>query len=759
MPFLRPRRIPVVVLAALTGTVGCDGESSPTDPGPPTGNLECEIQSYPCSLSEVDLPILVRSDELGDSVLAMLESGSSTADAAAWLAGQDGMADVMSGGLGVWFRLEGGRGTWVVTEGATLAEPGPSAAATGPVTPSRASPHVQDPPFVGAEHSVVAQAAPDHRALPRPAASRGSSMTLGAGVSLAEHIVSEIGSGPVTPSRVAPDFKPLSNIVGSGSVQKKALVLSSALWEFKSWDSGPAVRDILASTRGYEYEGGVTFVSNAESTATDVGLASFMGWDAYDVVHVMSHGMRVCDDSQCRGMIIVNELSTFFSEALSEGELIEKLKEVNQPGVDAVKRSGKRYIAVNADFFWIHAADVVDTVIFLNSCQLFGGPNTDLIDALTGTSNVVFGWTEAVWSDDAYYAATRLFEELSEGGYPAAIAYERLGGLRTGLSTEHGPSPTLRMAQRPEGGDLQIREVVTLLDPGSGQELTADDKVQIEGVPGDGEPDAAPFLVQVDGVVAEHASDMLLQVSVDGVASDPVQVSSGTANEQDQWIVEGQIPLDYDLDDDRPVTFLARVELASEGESEHESGAILTGASWTLGSEGEMTGEVSLHGQDAQMAQTWTAEAQFAVDGAGGVLGQGMGFLSGTEITLTFDDEQIYCLMSGPFELGFVFDLTGQLDDGVLSLEAENLEEAEFSATSCPEVDDAEIAATYLLIMADMLETIVPFEHEASREGHLPVSGPLAHDGVVVGSFEALFTWTNTIRKEGCPVGAGDGGC
>jgi hypothetical protein len=238
-----------------------------------------------------------------------------------------------------------------------------------------------------------------------------------------------------------------------------------------------------------------------------------------------------------------------------------------------------------------------------------------------------------------------------------------------------------------------------------------------------------------------------------------VQVSSGTANEQDQWIVEGQIPLDYDLEDDRPVTFLAWVGLASEGESEHEVEAILTGDSWTLVSEGQMSGEVSLHGQTVQTAQTWTTEAQFTVDGEGRVVGQGMGFLSGTEVTLSFDDEQIFCLMAGPFELGFIYDLTGQQDGGGLSIEAENVEEVEFSATSCPEVDDAAISAAYLLIMAGMLETTVPFEHEASREGQLPISGPLAHEGVVVGSFEVLFTWTNTIRKEGCPVGAGDQGC
>lgn len=757
MLVLRPRIISLIVIAALAGTVGCDGDSSPTDPGPTTGSLECEIQGYPCSLSEVDLPILERSNELGEAVLAMLESGMSTDDAADWLSGQDGMADVMSGGLGVWFRLEGGRGTWVVTEGATLAEPSASAAAMGPGTPSR-GPDLQRPPSVGAEPSVEAQLAPEAPALPRPSASRRSWKSLSAGARLAEHIGSERRTGSATSSPSAPDLpRPLFHIVGSGSVQKKALVLSPGHWEFGPWDSGPAVRDILASTRGYE--NGVTFVANTERTSTNVGLASFTGWDAYDVVHVMGHGLRVCDDSQCRGVVMVNIVDAIFPPGLSEAEEIEQLREINQPGVELVKAGEEAYIAVNADFFRIHAANLVDTVIFLNSCQLFGGPETDVVDALTGTSNVVFGWTEAVYSDEAYEAATRLYEELAEGGYPAAIAHQRVGDLRTGSPTSYGPSPTLRMAQRPTGGDLQIRDVVTLLHPGSGVELTADDRVQIEGMQGDGEPDAAPFLVQVDGVLAEQADDVLLRVSVDGVESDPVPVSSGTANDKDQWLIEGQIPLGYDLEDDRSVTFLARVGLASEGESEHESEAVLTGASWTLVSEGQMTGEVSLHGVDEQAAHTWTSEAHFAVDGEGRVLGQGMGFLSGTEITLSYDDEQIYCIMSGSVEVGFVFDLTGQLDDGVLRLQTENLRDAEFNVASCDEVDDTDVVDSLLLGVATMLQATLPFEHEAVQDRHLPVSGPLAHDGVVVGSFDVFYSWTNTLRKEGCPVGAEDDAC
>jgi hypothetical protein len=749
---LPSRSISVVLLAAVVGTFGCNDDSSPMDLDPGTGSLECEILSYPCSMAEVDLPILLRSNELGDSALAMLEAGASTADAAAWLTAQEGMADVMSGGLGVWFRLEGGRGTWVVTEGAVLTDPGPSAAAMPLAAPlDRAARRLP-----GAETSRPGRPPADPPA--RISADGRSETSLSARASLPEHLASEWGATPPAPTRANLDPpRPGLDIVGSGSEEKKALILSSILWETGQWDAGVAVRDILLSTRGYE--NGVDFVANTDSTATDVGLSSFTGWGAYDVVHVMSHGLRVCDDDGCRGVLTVNRLSAFFPADLSDAQQVERLKEVNQPGVELVKSGGAGYVAVNADFFRSHAGDLVDTVIFLNACQLFGNGATDLVDALAGTSNIVFGWSEAVYVGDALNATRRLFKELSEGGYPAEVAYERVGDLRTGRPTDYGPSPMLRMARRPSGGDLQIREVVTLLHPGSGQRLTGDDRVQIEGIPGDGEEDSAPFLVQVDGVLPEHADETVLHVSVDDVESDPVPVSSGTPNDKDQWIIEGEIPLGYDLEEDRPADFLARVELTSEGESEHRSGAILTGATWTLASEGDMTGEVTLHGSTALGAETWTAEADFAVDGEGRVFGDGMGFLSGTELVFSYDDEELYCLVAAPVELGYLFDLTGRVDGGVLSLEAENVRAAEFSSETCEGVSEATIEASLLAFLSATLETSVPFQHEAVQEREVPASGPLAHDGVVVGSYETLYRWVNTIRKEGCPVGAEDPAC
>jgi hypothetical protein len=66
------------------------------------------------------------------------------------------------------------------------------------------------------------------------------------------------------------------------------------------------------------------------------------------------------------------------------------------------------------------------------------------------------------------------------------------------------------------GGDLRIRDIVYLLNPEDSQTiLDPSHEVSIVGEMDDGDPDAVPFLVQVDGILAENGADALLHVAVD----------------------------------------------------------------------------------------------------------------------------------------------------------------------------------------------------------------------------------------------------
>lgn len=487
----------IFLIIGIMGYGGCDNPPSDV-------MLECEVEGYPCSLAEVPMEILERSDALGDEVLVMFERGDSTAEAKAWLNEQAGMAEVESDDLAVRFRLDGGRGTWILRKEAF------------------------------ATRSVPGAASSAHR--------------------------------PALQSAVVPLY-----VVGEGSEQKKALVLSPMQWDFDENDDGAQVAEILAGTRGYE--NGVTYLANDSVTSSVVNVNSFKGWQDYQVIHVDSHGTQICgEDSPCRAVIFAITL-----EAVIEGPVItpEEAATLTETGVVFVKSEERDSLdlALEADFFQKQYPNGLDdTLIFINACETFGKEATDLADAIRGNTSVFLGWDESVYVDDAAAASQKLYQELSEWGYTIETAYSNLGDLQF---DEDGAQ--LILGKRKAGGDLRIRDVVYLLNPVSGQILSPSDKVAIVGTQGDGEPDAAPYLVQVDGVKKELASGVLVHVSVDGVVGEPQPLSNGEVNDHDQWLVSGVVNLPFDLKEDELVTFEAWVELPSGGESNHEIPATLTG--------------------------------------------------------------------------------------------------------------------------------------------------------------------------------------
>lgn len=513
----------------------CQG-NGPTDPGAsdqnpdpsgggpnPQAALECERDGYPCSLADVPLEILARSDALSDSVARMLEDGAPPSQTVAWLENQVDMAEVESDDDAIRFRLNGGRGTWILLEGAftriPLDPPAPSSGATAPV-------------------------------------------------------------GSSTPDRV---------VVREESEQKRALALSPVLYDFTPFDEGETVAGILDGTRGYE--GGVVYLHNDAPAATQVGVESFLGWQTYQVVNVATHGARVCHPTGCRAVLAATNLLALVTSDQSVEDAIHLLKQVGlevgraeaeSRGLDL--ETGVNYILITADFLRnAYPSGLDDTVVFLNACSSFASQGTDIVEALQGTTSVVLGWDESVFEDDPLNAAVALYTDLSEGGYPAELAYERLGDLRFGSAPEGVVPPTLIFGNRPAGGDLRIRDVVTLLDPASGQPLTASSVVGINGVAKDGEEDEATYTVRVDGMTPELAAQAVLHVSVGEASADPVNVSEGVSDDHDRWTLSGTVPLGFDLQEDTQVTYRTWVDLPDEGKSEQQTSVTLTGTEQIMG--------------------------------------------------------------------------------------------------------------------------------------------------------------------------------
>ena len=514
---------------ALAGCQAVPAGSGGRSPEPVARELECRVKAYPCTLEEVPFEVIQRSEALSLEADSMIERGQPIAEVAAFLQAQEGVVDLTSDNLAVRFRLDGGRPFWVMDP-----------AALEPVAVESGAARPQAPWF---EPPAPAPAAP------RP------------------------GLDEEPPAD-------LQHIAGGNDKPKRALVLSPWLWEFGASDDGAPVRQILNQTR--DYEGNVTYVSNGTKTSFNVNVDSFKGWGAYDVVHVVAHGYRVCDDAGCRALIGVHELPggllSFFTP--ERGFVLELQPVAKAFGTEVLSGNGRSILFLNADFFVNeYKGGLADTLVFFNGCKTAGTQATDLSDAIRGTSSVFLGWNESVSWSHAKATGVELFSTLT-GGWTVDHAYEDLGPLQQDSNVN--PQAHLIVDGRADGGDLRIREVVWLLDPALEGPLFDGALVAIDGTMGDGAPDSAPYEVQVDGFAESEVSGVLIHVAVDGKeVQRPLADASFLGD--GKWLIEGLIPLGEDLTEERQATMKAWLALPDGGQSVDEFDVRLVGAGCLTG--------------------------------------------------------------------------------------------------------------------------------------------------------------------------------
>jgi hypothetical protein len=189
--------------------------------------------------------VLERGEALADQLVAMLEGGTSLADALTFIRAQAGVADAASNKVVLRFRLAGGRDVFIF-----------------------------QPEALSPEEPAIA---------------------------------TSTAAAVITDGATQPGREMVAHIVAGSSVeQKRALVLSPFKYEFHVHDDGAPVAQLLAQTRGYA--GNVTYRENASKTAATVGIQQFSGWENYDVIHVTSHGAEVCDVNRCVASILTGDI-------------------------------------------------------------------------------------------------------------------------------------------------------------------------------------------------------------------------------------------------------------------------------------------------------------------------------------------------------------------------------------------------------------------------------------------------------------------
>ncbi|MEQ8438808.1 MAG: hypothetical protein RIB65_15040 [Ilumatobacter fluminis] len=414
------------------------------------------------------------------------------------------------------------------------------------------------------------------------------------------------------------------DVVGDDHETKRALVLSPYQFDFAETDEGAAVAALYEGARGYA--GNVEYYENTD-TETGVGVALFEGWDAYDVVHVSTHGQQICDESGCVTSLLVDSEVTMQVLVLDE----------NGGATVGFNRNGADRLVDNS-FLAEHYPDgLPDTVVVLSACET--GRGEDLTNAFG--DGVVFSWTEAVDSAFAQASSLALHGTLIETGSTTERAHSVVGdadlvsyddvadpdtpeepgeilvlgsdgrfhyvtGADVGGSeaTSDGNGPEIEALDRPDtpeeggeitvtlvrrgggSGDLRVREVAWIDHPQDGGEMQPGAEVRVD-IRDDA--DYMPVALRVEGLDPGTEADTTLRLEVDGIEVDTWSASEGDpTGKWGEWLIEDDVRLLNRIEEDDEVEMKLTIELPESGQSIDEIAPVkltcLTGV-WRLRSQ------------------------------------------------------------------------------------------------------------------------------------------------------------------------------
>jgi hypothetical protein len=123
--------------------------------------------------------------------------------------------------------------------------------------------------------------------------------------------------------------------------------------------------------------------------------------------------------------------------------------------------------------------------------------------------------------------------------------------------------------------DVRIREVISLLDPDSGNLLTDGAEMSVIGTVGDGENDSFRYRIEVDGVAEGQADLFVVHLAVDGLDAPPMTAAQGQEISDTSWVLSGELPLGQDAQDGHMLELESWVELPEGGISEYAATPVL----------------------------------------------------------------------------------------------------------------------------------------------------------------------------------------
>lgn len=516
--------------------------TAPSSGAPPPA-FECEAENYPCSWGDAEETVWPRSVALADQAAGVYAKDGLPATVA-WLKAQAEIVSLRTGPEVAGFRLEGGRYMWV---GAIPNEPEPA-----------------DEESAG--NMLFNKQAPD-RLTPV------TSLT-------ARALVSSVLSLGV-PSAFAYVVGPDQNEDGKINQRdhKRALILAP----FKSSET-EMVRSILESSRFYA---GRVEVFNEQ---TGVGWQKFLGWEAYDIIHVKTVGISTCEtnpelpnnalqddsdwDCQFVGLMSGDKTTTQGNAGTSTPDkVLEEIGldtfHITTMGTQADGTQGpvskEIYTLVTPDFFLkkygslypnefdVHPMD--KKIVYLNAAYTDNGT--------PGFYERIFGLEESAGTLVVWEGPPDLkkMKEKARRMYKALVAghstYEQGGDAKVEdlLAQLNSPEP-IEYAESGSwilGHPVRAREIVTIVDE-EDQPLLDGMAFPLDGTVNDGVPDAISSLrVKVEGLfpdrfdTAYYPEIPAVRIEVDNKVIGEILLVGEPTVDGDVFLTFENLPLGFDL--------------------------------------------------------------------------------------------------------------------------------------------------------------------------------------------------------------------
>ena len=577
------------------GTVAISDSSRTTD-------LECEIEGYPCTYDEVDPRVLEESFTALDEAVKLVEEGDDIQSAVDYLESRQDVVEILSEPEGIRFRLKNGPPLWVVNAAAVTA----------------------------------------------------GSKAPGAGENTSINLV----LGPPSPNYQSGggDDGPIGESERGEEPYKKALLLSPFFWDFDGDETDVVKFYLEKSHRNYscdncevvvkknsvpekEYEESDEAYEFLKTLNINFGvtLDDFKSWNDYDLIHLSTHGIQICENIICVGMLMTgmfidvgdykSALEVFSPEpgvawgkmavpgcGLLDKTIKDKETSAQQREEAVIKWSNKgcgafpnRYWQlVTPDFFEYHYQNSNNTLnekmIFLSACESM--KDLTLAKALAGENTTVYGWTESVNAGGGATAAIKFYEHYIRDGLRAEIAYEKVKDRLIndednpvlarykpkGISIESILPPEL-LQQGEE--NTRGREIITLMQPIYRVELQEKDAIPTNGGAGDGKNDKLLFLVQIDGIdESQNPDDFVIHLAVDGEELEETFTPQEKISDYSYWTLD-EVELPFDASERDYIELEAWVELPTGGFSRHVLEEIeLANCGWTGNMSGSKSGEL-----------------------------------------------------------------------------------------------------------------------------------------------------------------------